>query len=333
MLHIRFSDLDLGRVRLADEPDVMWEIVLSLHQLLSPDPFFAPWSRLARKKLTHAGMGRDVHLLSALVPISSYFPDFLTPPGHVTSLEGGVDQVLSTGKGQLRAEISRLAESRPRSPVWFSDVTAGRLEALRRLGLALRGYHAHVLAPYAPVGAALVARDANRHARRFIAQGSEELLGSLGPQMQWRPPVLEVDYPVAQSLDLNGRGLLLIPSFFCHNHPIALADPELPPTLVFPVARQPLWIPKPEDSSSGSFGEAGLNGLDELIGPTRAAALRFLDSAHSTTELAVRLCTSVSTASRHATALRRAGLVVSERLGGSVRHTRTALGTGLVHGV
>ncbi|MFD5328388.1 ArsR/SmtB family transcription factor [Streptomyces sp. NPDC127092] len=359
MLRIRFSGADLGRVRLAAEPDVMWETVLSLHQLVDPDPFFAPWSRLARKQLARAGMGRDVHLLTALVPISSYFPDFLTPPGHVTSLEDGVDQVLSTGKGRLRAEIGRLAQSRPGPAVWLDDVAAGRPEALRRLGRALRGYHAHALAPHAPVGAVVAQRDANRHARRFVEQGSEELLGSLGPQMRWRPPVLEVEYPVAQRLDLDGRGLLLVPSFFCHNHPIALADPGLPPTLVFPVAREPLWIPRPDDGGSGTggFGETGLDGptspsgrngrnsrndrdrstgfdgLDELIGPTRAAALRFLDRSHSTTELAARLCTSLSTASRHAAALRRAGLVVSERLGGSVRHTRTALGTGLVHGV
>lgn len=302
----------------------MWEIVLSLHQLVSPDAFFVPWNRLVRKALAQAEMGRDVHLLTALAPISSYFPDFLTPPGARTSLRAGIDEVLSTGKTRLRTEISRLADSRPAPSAWFDDIAAGRPRALRHVGGALRRYHDIALAPYAPASAAFAQRDATRHAQRILRQGSEALLDGFGPQLRWRPPVLEVDYPVPRSLELAGRGLLLIPSFFCHNHPIAFADPGLPPVLVFPVARGPRWIPEQ--------GTSDERGLDELIGPTRAATLRFLDAGHSTTELATRLRASVSTASRHAAALRRAGLVVTERSGASVLHTRTALGTRLLHG-
>lgn len=326
MLSIRFSGADLGRLRLAAEPDVMWETALSLHQLVNPDPFFGPWSRLARRALAGAGLGRDAQLLTELVPPSSYFPDFLTPPGHTTCLETGIDAALSTGKERLRDEICRLAQgARVGAPGRFEGIAAGRPAALRHLGGALRRYHAVTLAPYAPAAAALARGDAARHARQVLQRGSEALLYELGPQLRWRPPVLEVDYPVYRRLDLAGRGLLLVPSFFCHNHPIALADPELTPVLVFPVVRGPLWIPRAAATSGGA-------GLDALVGPTRAAALRLLDTGHSTSELAARLRTSVSAASRHAAALRRAGLVATERLGTSVRHTRTALGTGLVHG-
>ncbi|MEV6331594.1 transcriptional regulator [Streptomyces sp. NPDC051909] len=328
MLSIRFSGADLGRLRLAAEPDVMWETALSLHQLVRPDPFFGPWSRLARRALARAGLGRDVRMLTELVPPSSYFPDFLTPPGHTTCLETGIDTALSTGKERLRVEIGRLAPvagTGPGRPVRFEGIAGGRPAALRHLGGALRRYHAVTLAPYAPAAAALARGDAARHARQVLQRGSEALLCGLGPQLRWRPPVLEVDYPVVRRLDLAGRGLLLVPSFFCHNHPIALADPELTPVLVFPVVRGPLWIPREAATPAGAE-------LDVLIGPTRAAALRLLDTGHSTSELAARLCTSDSSASRHAAALRGAGLVVTERLGTSVRHTRTALGTSLVHG-
>ncbi|MET9427140.1 transcriptional regulator [Streptomyces sp. NPDC003036] len=326
MLRIHFSGADLGRLRLAAQPDVMWETVLSLHQLVLPDPFFAPWNRLARKALVDTGAGRDVHLLTTLAPISSYFPDFLTPPGHSTDFDGAVDEVLSTGRGRLRPEIDRLAGSHSRPPAWLDDIGAGRPRALRRLGSALRRYHATVLAPYAPEGAERAGREATRHAQRTLEQGGEALLSGLGPGLRWRPPVLEVVYPVDQTLELDGRGLLLVPSFFCHNHPIAFADPGLPPVLVYPVARSPLWIPR------AANGEPNGQGLDDLIGSTRAAALRFLDTGHSTTTLAASLCTSIATASRHAAVLRRAGLVATERLGSSVVHTRTALGTALVHG-
>jgi hypothetical protein len=326
VLRIHFSGTDLGRVRVASQPDVMWEMILSLHQLVRPHAFFAPWNRLARKALTKAEIGQDVHLLTTLAPNSSYFPDFLTPSGHITVLGSGIDKVMSTGRQRLRAEIGRLVDSRPYPPSWLDDIGAGRPRALRRLGNALHRYHATVMAPYASDAAERAGREAARFARRALDQGSEALLGSLGPSARWRPPKLEVDYPVTRHLSLDGRGLLLIPSHFCHDHPIALADPELPPVLIYPVARGPLWIP-----STAELGPGG-RGLDELIGSTRAAALRSLDTAHSTTALATRLCTSAATASRHAAALRRAGLVITERAGSCVLHTRTTLGTSLVHG-
>ncbi|MER7106224.1 hypothetical protein [Streptomyces sp. NPDC000229] len=136
MLRIHFSSADLGRLRLAAQPDVMWETVLSLHQLVGPDPFFAPWNRLARKALVDTGAGRDVHLLTTLAPVSSYFPDFLTPSGHHTDLDGAVEEALSTGRGRLRTEIDRLSGSQSRPPAWLDDIAAGRPRALRRLGSA-----------------------------------------------------------------------------------------------------------------------------------------------------------------------------------------------------
>jgi DNA-binding transcriptional ArsR family regulator len=331
VLRIHFSNADLGRLRLATGPDVMWETILSLHQLIRPDTFFAPWKRLARKALAEAGLGQEVRLLAAIAPISAYFPDFLTPPGHTAALGAGIEEVLSTDRQRLRVEIDTLVASQSHatpSPAsaWLDGIRAGRPPALRYLGEGLRRYHAVALAPYDSAGLAWAGRDVAGQVQRLLEQGSEAMLNSLGPGLRWRPPVLEVTYPVTRNLRLAGRGLRLVPSFFCHNHPIAFADPELPPVLIYPVARAPLWIPQ---TSTAAPGEPV---LDELIGTTRAAALRLLDTGHSTTALATRLCVSVSAASRHATALRRAGLVATERLGCSVRHTRTPLGTSLVHG-
>ncbi|MET7488762.1 winged helix-turn-helix domain-containing protein [Streptomyces sp. NPDC005538] len=304
----------------------MWETVLSLHQLVSPDPFFGPWKRLACQALAAARLEQDVQLLTAIVPISSYFPDFLTPPGHATVVEAGIDMVLSTSKRRLRIEIDQLARRRSQPSAQLDAMRAGNPPALRGLGAALHRYHATALAPYGSSALACAGRDTVRRVELVLEQGSEAMLNSLRPGLRWRPPILEVSYPVDRDLHLAGRGLYLIPSFFCHNHPIAFADPELPPVLVYPVARSPLWIPRA--SADGPSEQR----LDELIGPTRAAALRFLDTGHSTTALATRLCVSASTASRHAAALRRAGLVDTERLGSSVLHKRTPLGTALVHG-
>jgi DNA-binding transcriptional ArsR family regulator len=328
VLRIHFTGEDLGRIRLAQQPDAMWETVLSLHQLVSPGAFFAPWCRRTRAVLAAAGSGHEVRMLTALAPRTSYFPDFLTPAdgaGCEPVLNAGLDRMLSTGRGRLRADITRLAAGRSRPSAWLDDIASGRAPALRRLGAMLHRYHRVAVAPHADASARCVHRDRRRRVRDVLEHGSEGLLAGLGPTSRWRPPVLEVDYPVEQQLHLEGRGLTVIPSFFCHDHPITLALPELPPVLVYPVARQPLWIPEPAGETPGA------SALGELLGGTRAAVLHCLASSHSTTTLAERLRISTTAASRHAAALRAAGLVATERRGVSVRHSRTPLGTTLVH--
>lgn len=329
MLRICFTGQDLGRVRFAQQPDAMWETVLSLHQLVRPDPFFAAWCRRTRAALAAVGSGHEVRMLTALAPRASYFPDFLTPAGGAGAepvLHAGLDMVLSTGRDRLRADIARLVAGRSRPSAWLDEIASGRVRALRRLGTVLHRYYGVAVAPHAAASAACTHRDRQRRVRDVLQHGSESMLANLGPTCRWKSPVLEIDYPVERQLDLEGRGLTIIPSFFCHDHPITLALPELPPVLVYPVARKPLWIPEP------AAGAADGPGLDELLGATRAAVLHCLGVSHSTTTLAARLRISTTAASRHTAALRAAGLVATERRGVSVRHSRTALGTALVHG-
>lgn len=329
VLRIHFTGQDLGRVRIAQQPDAMWETVLSLHQLVRPDPFFAPWCRRTRAALAAVGSGHEARMLTALAPRTSYFPDFLTPAGRSGAepvLHAGLDTVLSTGRERLRADITRLAAGRSRPAAWLDEIASGRVRALRRLGTMLHRYHGIAVAPHAAAAAACTHRDRQRRERDVLERGSESMLAGLGPTTRWSSPVLEIDYPVEQQLHLEGRGLTIIPSFFCHDHPITLALPELPPVLVYPVARKPLWIPEPAaETRDGSA-------LDEVLGATRAAVLHCLAIGHSTTTLAARLRISPSAASRHAAALRAAGLVATERRGVSVRHSRTPLGTALLHG-
>jgi hypothetical protein len=269
-------------------------------------------------------------MLTALVPPVGYFPDFLTPTataGHFADPEAGIDAVLSTGRHRLRTDIARLAAEVPRPAPWLDDVARGRPGALRRLGTAIRRYHELAVAPYDAGTAALVGADHRVRALHMLEHGSEALLAGLGPALRWKPPVLEAGYPVDRDLRLDGRGLTVVPSLYATRLPITLADAGLPPVLVYPVARGPLWIPDPDTPAPHAPAV-----LDELLGPTRAAALRHLDTAHTTTSLAARLRTSASTASRHAAMLRRAGLVATERRGTYMLHIRTPLGTALVHG-
>ncbi|WP_419996691.1 ArsR/SmtB family transcription factor [Streptomyces boninensis] len=322
MLRIHFTSTDLGRIRVGRALDPMWETVLSVHQLLQPQPYFTSWSRLARRRLAAAGLTGDTHLLAALAPVSAYFPDFMTPAGHTTSFAAGVETVLSTGKPRLRAEVGQLAAEPAGAPGWLADIAAGRPAALRRLGGVMRRYHDVVLAPYAAEAAALAARNVAEHTEHSLSRGIEAVLTGLGPTARWQSPVLEVDYPLDRDVHLDGRGLHLIPSFFGVNHPITLADPTLRPVLVYPVSREASWRP-------GS-NRTPTDALAELLGETRARVLRLLNAELTTSALAQLASTSASTVSRHTAALRHSGLVSTRRDGGCVLHTRTALGSALI---
>lgn len=142
--------------------------------------------------------------------------------------------------------------------------------------------------------------------------------------MQWRPPVLEVQHDVDRDLYLGGRGLRLVPSYFCQRVPVALADPDLHPTVVYPVNHGYAW--KYDLAARRSSDRA----LATLLGSTRAAVLIAVDGGATTTELARRLGTSLSSVSRHTTVLRDAGLVTTCRQGLAVLHTMTPLGAALV---
>ncbi|WP_237554931.1 MULTISPECIES: ArsR/SmtB family transcription factor [unclassified Streptomyces] len=259
-------------------------------------------------------------MLRTLAPPIGDFPDFLTPPQASQGLEAGIDAVLSTPRRRLRRELAVLT----RLPAWARPLAEGEPEALTRLGDALRAYHAVAVAPFWPRTQALLDAERAVHARALLDHGVEGLLNNLGPTMRWRPPVLEVDYPIEHAIHLAGRGLTLVPSAFCWHTPITFVDPGLPPVLVYPLPRGPVWWTGPAHSErTGALGN--------LLGPTRAACLRLIEDNCTTGELARRSGVSPPSASQHATSLREAGLIVSVRHANTVIHALTPLGTALLH--
>jgi Helix-turn-helix domain len=163
-----------------------------------------------------------------------------------------------------------------------------------------------------------VEADRARRLRSFAEGGCVGMLAGFRPLLRWDPPMLTADGPGRHDLRLAGRGLLLVPVFSCGGTPIAVDDPDAGPVLVYPVDRN---LAPPG---------AGPAVLAALLGDTRAAVLRAVAAGCSTTELARRAGTSLASASEHAAVLRRARLLVTQRLGGSVLHSLTPLGQALV---
>jgi DNA-binding transcriptional ArsR family regulator len=324
LLRIHFTLEDVGRTRLAGDGDPLWEVVHSGFRLnyRDQDPAFRAWKRALRVKGTRSAEVRaGAALLAALAPSGPYFPDFLTPPEAAGGLEEGLEAVLSTPRARLRAEMARLAENSP-VPSRFHALAEGRPAVLRGVTAVLRAYHSAVVAPHDGAVRAAVAADRARRSRVLAEQGVEGLLATL-PSARWAPPVLEVEYGLDQDLHLNGRGLLLVPSFFCNRLPISLADPALPPALNYPVDGSLRWVSLAADRPGG---------LEALMGPTRAAVLVAVGecAGATTTQLAKRLSTSLPSISRHTAALRAAGLITTHRDGAAVLHAMTPLGTSLL---
>ena len=246
------------------------------------------------------------------------FPDFLTPPQATPGLDTGIEAVLATPKRQLRQDLAVLTDA----PSWARPLADADRITLTDLGNALHGYHRAALAPLWPRIQTLIDADRAVRARALLDHGIHGLLHSLRPTMRWSPPVLEADYPVDRDLHLSGRGLLLVPSVFCHRTPVTLIDADLRPVLVYPVTKEPGWW--------ADLGHAPGDSLVRLLGTSRAAALHVIEDGCTTGELARRIGVSAPTASQHTAVLREANLIASCRHSNTVIHTLTPLGTALL---
>ncbi|MDX3503432.1 winged helix-turn-helix domain-containing protein [Streptomyces sp. ID03-2B] len=320
MLRIHFTPADLTRVRLATRPDPLWETVFSLHRLQTSQGrwAYADWYRATQDTLASTPLGKAVRrLLVPVVPRAAYFPDFLTPYEAAEGLDEGLAAVLDTPSSRVAAEVRRLQETTG-GPPWAGSLVESR--AREELGKALRAYHDAVIAPFQDDVFTRIAAERAACARVTVDTGVDGLLGGLAPGIRWRPPVLEIDYVVDRDLHLDGRGLRLIPSYFCWRKPVVLADSTLRAVLVYPLCDT--WAPAPERPSEVSLGA--------LLGKTRAAALRTLAHGATTTELAQRLGVSPATATHHTTVLRNAGLITTRRSRNTVLHTLTPVGAALL---
>lgn len=319
MLRIHFTAADLGSLRLAPTPDPLWESLLSQHVLAGGKgpAALGAWRRRALARLTP-----HMRILLRLAPATGYSPDFLTPTTGLPGIEAGIDAVLATSPEQVRADLDRMSVQRP-LPRWAQRLAEGDRQALRGLAAAMRDYFDAVLASSWGRISAQIAGERARGARAMTDRGVDRLLATLHPAVRWEAPVLRVAYPEDRDLHLDGRGLVLVPSFFCWGRPVTLRAADRPPVLVYPI-----------DHDERDSGRTDRD-LVALLGRTRAAILA---AAHrhphgcTTGDLARAVEVSASSASEHITTLRGAGLLRSRPSGKHMLHVVTDLGHALLSG-
>ena len=333
MLKIFFTSGDLARITVLPAPDPVWELVLSMFRLRGRhlDPALSAWREAALAELrrpdpARAGLPHDLSLPFALLPMRGYFADFLTPSHAVgASLSDALEAIRATPVPLIRRDVDLLAKEPP-LPASAAALANGDTAAMTTLIDTMRSYFEVALAPAWHRVESAFHGERTRLGQAVLTDGVAGLLDNLSPLMRWVDGVLHVTYPVDQELRLGGRGLVLVPSYFCWRQPVTLRDPERAPVLVYPVARPHGWT-TPDGVERDPRGPLGA-----LLGRNRAAVLAAVGAGCSTSELAGRVGVSIAAASQHATVLRNAGLLTSHRRRHTMMHTLTPLGVAMLHG-
>ncbi|WP_405061712.1 helix-turn-helix domain-containing protein [Kribbella sp. NBC_01505] len=318
-LRIHFTVADLCNVRVADGPHPLWELVLGINTLQQRElpPRFWGWRDRVRRSAA-AGTADILKAACSVVPAAGNLPDFITPSVDELEAQAHFDAMLELPKPVLQADLARTYRRLDRPPRWAHSLHGrGRPDGVIRV---LRQSRSIVLEEtvWADVRREVEAAR-HRYAAQLLTGGIDVLLRSLHSSIRWDWPVLEASYPFEVDLRLEGRGLLIVPSYFSHGHPITLIESGERPTLVCPA------LPDLGGLSADPRGD-DLKSLGTLIGRTRAELLAAVTIAASTSQLAERLHISAAVVSQHTKALREAGLISTTRRGQTVRHTITPLG-------
>ena len=322
MVRFVFSVEDLARTRFAISP--IWELVHSLVALRDPShaALHVPWLRTLSGRLDGLALTGAL----ALTRPSGYVPDFLFPPpaGPLGRIDDDLAALRATPLARIRDDMRLFRSQYPRARATADEWLAHPRREIRRLADVFEAYWERAIAPVWPRISAFLDADVAYRSRRLAAAGPAALFGDLNEAVRWRAGSLDVEVPQHDAtVELDGRGLLLMPSAFDATRPSVIDRAPWQPTLVYPARGiATLWQDAP----------AAPSGLARLLGTRRASLLADLGAPRSTTELAQRLSLSPATASHHLAALRDAGLVTGRRDGRAVLYVRTALGDALAGG-
>lgn len=302
-----------------------WETLAAVRTLVDDRArsYHEPWHRLVRGRLARL----DLVPLLAIEPLWGFVPDFLTPPPRTAwpRLRDQLAEIRATPPAQVAHELRlcretvdndqhrRLLDSFLADPARARDLFAARLHEV----------WSGLVAPFWIRVRTLLDRDIEQRSRTFAQHGLRRVLDELHPRIRWTKPGLSVADRSGRTVNVDERGLVVMPSAYLWPYVTAIVDEPWQPTIVYPARGiAELWRAPttPPDA------------LAHLLGQTRALVLAGLDQPLSTTALAALLELSPAGASRHLLALRDSGLVSATRHGHEVRYERTTLGAALLRG-
>lgn len=322
-LRLRCSAMDLVRVRFAISPMFETREAVRLLTTGKPGSPHGRWVREARDR----SAGLDLAALAALSPERGYSPDFLSPPpaGPGTAFEDELELVRDTSPTQVRAEITRSLDDRPDLPRALEWLRGDPGEALTRLADSLALAWQTLVHPTWSTTKDVLEADVAYHGRRSARHGVNALFRGLDDRLTWddESRTLELHTRVDEERELDGAGLVLMPSSFVWPDLVAFTERPWRPTVVYPARGiGQLW----SDQAHPDHAAA----LARLLGPRRADILLVLGSPSTTSRIARAMAMSPAAVSEHLGVLHDAGLVSRSRVGRSVEYQRTPRGSALV---
>ncbi|RAG81116.1 ArsR family transcriptional regulator [Streptacidiphilus pinicola] len=317
MLRIHFTPADFARVSVAPCPAPLQELNVALTLLVRPDGglLHGAWRRRALR-----GLPRSVGPLADLVP-GGRAPGFLDVVAD--SLPQALEEIRTTPPDFVRAELERVYAPATAAPPWVHDLRRGEDAAWRTVLRAQRAAFGALLEPVWEQVRELHHAEFVRRAVQLAAGGVGAVLDGLVPGARLEGTAWELPHHLAREVRLDGRGLLLLPSFHWSGGVLLSDLPERPVVVTYPAG--PGLPPQPDEAGP-------TEALGKVLGGTRSELLHLLDQERTTSELARRLRVSAATVSAHTAALRGAGLITTNRAGKSVLHRRTTLGGLLLRG-
>jgi DNA-binding transcriptional ArsR family regulator len=326
MLEIVFDTEALTSVRFAISPTI--ELVASTAVLADPSrgALHLPWVERARARTADL----DIAPLRALQGSDTYNPDFIhpLPTSPLTRFEEELESMVATPPEQIRTEV-RVAYEGSAIPEVLGPFLAEPRAAVEGLAELMRSYWEMAIAEDWERIRALLEHDVLYRARQIADGGTRALFADLDEGVSWDDGVLRIDKECdghqkfcGGRLDLDDRGLLLIPSVFAWPRVCVVTAPPWQPTLIYPARGIGMLWESRQDASPDA--------LARLLGRNRAAVLMALDCPRSTTELAGLLGVTSGGISQQLTVLAEAGLVNRRRVSRHVLYLRTCDGDALV---
>lgn len=322
MIELRLAPGDLTQLRFAYSP--LSEAINSLHMLHTGQvhALHRRWAETTREQLRDL----DTTLLRAIVPPRRIV---LTPPldlNGANTIEHQLQLFADWPPSLLRAELEIIWQGLPMPAAARQVITDGPAGA-RRVAMALGTYWNAAIAPHWDQMRAVLDADIAYRAQQVTLGGISALLKDLHPQLQLCQSTIRINKTGHRNYDLDGNGLLLMPSVFAGSH--LMFDPGslgLPTIDYGPRGLGTVW------DNNGNPPSAG-DPLSALIGHNRTAILRSAELPRTTTDLARELGVSGASISVHLSILKRCGMVTSWRSGRRVLYQRTPLASSILSAV
>jgi len=314
-VQISLDHEDLANTRFAFSP--LWESVASYWALHEPSlhALHLPWIREAAPRFEALA----TPLLNALLQRRRTYPDFLTPP-PLTPLpdhEAELDRVATTpGEAVREGLLDAYRDFDPDDPGVLAPFVDDPDSAVRALADELDRYFRALLNPSWSRMRALLEADVAHRARTQVLEGPAALFAGLSPRLSWDGTILSMSPPSEPAMGTcplqsvvmtpGGQGLLLIPSIFTKSFVVTTGASARAAIQYRARGVHQLWHPELPEATDG---------LEHLLGTSRARLLKHLAAPATPGELAHRLQVTPSAVSQQLGWLRDAGLVLTIRRG------------------